>query len=334
MRKGWQVVSFATLFAGPAAAQTPMQYLTSNGLTGRTTVPLLWGLLVVAIAVVIIISVLVLIGALRRRDTREIELVPLTETHASSWISIGVGISTVVILGLVVWTSVVMAKIANPPSEPRLTIEVRGHQWWWEVIYHDDQPSRMFTTANEIHVPVGVPVRFELKSMDVIHSFWIPKLGGKTDVIPGQTNITWLEADTPGVFRGQCSEYCGQQHAHMALAVYADQPASFERWKDAQLNAAGAPTDARLQAGEQNFILKCGACHTVRGTPANGHVGPDLTHLMGRSTIAGGFLPNNPGYLSGWIANPQRLKPGAMMPDLNLSGPELASIRSFVLTLR
>jgi cytochrome c oxidase subunit 2 len=259
---------------------------------------------------------------------------PLTEGDARGWISIGVGLSTILLVGLVVWTSVTMARIAYPPSEPALSIEVRGHQWWWEFAYLNDDPSKTFVTANEIHIPVGKPVRFALKGEDVIHTFWVPSLGGKIQLIPGQTNVTWLEADKPGVYRGQCSQYCGQQHAHMVFSVVADPPSDFEAWRDGQLRAASQPSSDDTRLGEEHFIGRCGACHTVRGTPANGQVGPDLTHLMSRATIAGGELPNNPGFLSGWIANPQNLKPGSLMPDPELSGPDLTSIRSFLVTLK
>ena len=138
-----------------------------------------------------------------------------------------------------------MAGIANPPTEPALSIEVRGHQWWWEFAYLNDDPSKTFVTANEIHIPVGKPVRFALKGEDVIHTFWVPSLGGKIQLIPGQTNLTWLEADKPGVYRGQCSQYCGQQHAHMVLTVFADPSDAFEAWREAQLRAASQPNSRR-----------------------------------------------------------------------------------------
>ena len=322
-------------FTAPCrAAVAPMDTLHADGLMARRILPLTQGLLIVSAVVVIIIAALVLIAIFRRAHGGSVAATPLTEGEAGGWISIGVGLSTIVLIGLVVWTSVTMARIANPPSKPALSIEVRGHQWWWEFAYLNDDPSKTFVTANEIHIPVGKPVRFALKSEDVIHTFWVPSLGGKIQMIPGQTNLTWLEADRPGVYRGQCSQYCGQQHAHMIFAVFADPPDAFEAWRKAQLSAASQPASADARLGEQRFIQHCGACHTVRGTPADGHVGPDLTHLMSRTTIAGGELPNNPGFLSGWIANPQSLKPGSLMPDPGLSGPELASIRSFLVTLK
>ena len=316
------------------AAVAPMDYLHADGLQSARILPLTQGLLAISVIVVVIIAALVLIAILRRARSGAVAGTPVMESEATGWISIGVGLSTVVLVGLVIWTSVTMAEIANPPSEPALSIEVRGHQWWWEFAYLNDDPSKTFVTANEIHIPVGKPVRFALTGEDVIHTFWVPSLGGKIQLIPGQTNLTWLEADRPGVYRGQCSQYCGQQHAHMTLTVFADPPEAFETWRATQLRAAPQPSSDETRLGERRFIERCAACHTVRGTRADGHVGPDLTHLMSRTTIAAGTLPNNPGFLSGWIANPQSLKPGSLMPDPELSGPDLADIRSFLATLK
>ncbi|MBV9908046.1 MAG: cytochrome c oxidase subunit II [Hyphomicrobiales bacterium] len=311
-----------------------MDTLHADGLMAKRILPLTQALLIVSAVVVVIITALVLIAILRRGRGGGVPDTPIEETGGWGWISIGVGFSTIVLVGLVVWTSMTMARIANPPDKPALSIDVRGHQWWWEFVYQSDDPSKIFTTANEIHIPVGKPVRFTLNGEDVIHTFWVPSLGGKIQLIPGQTNITWLQADRPGVYRGQCSQFCGQQHAHMIFSVFADAPDAFEAWREDQLRAAPQPVSDEMRLGEQRFIGHCGVCHTVRGTPANGHVGPDLTHLMSRTTIAGGELPNNPGFLSGWVANPQGLKPGSLMPDPELSGPDLASIRSFLVTLK
>jgi cytochrome c oxidase subunit 2 len=250
-----------------------------------------------------------------------------------AWIYIGLALTTVALAGSVTWTIVTMAAIASPSQPPRLTIAIRGHQWWWEATYQNGDPSRQFTTANELHVPVGEPVRLELTTADVIHTFWVPAISGKTDLIPGQTNLAWIEANQPGIYRGQCNEYCGQQHAHMALTLYADPPDKFQAWWDAQLRGAASPPEA-VAAGKLAFARQCGACHTVRGTLAGGRVGPDLTHLMSRGTIAAGALPNTIASLSGWIADPQAIKPGCKMPNLELSGPELEAVRSYLLTLK
>lgn len=311
-----------------------MGYLHAAGKMGDAILPLMQGLLAVSITVVVIVTALVVVGVALRARREPLIAVPITDSPATAWITIGVAISTPVLLALVAWTSITMARIANPPSEPNFAIEVRGHQWWWEFVYLNRDVSQIFETANEIHIPVGKPVRFDLKGVDVIHTFWIPSLAGKTQIIPGQTNVTWLEADRPGVYRGQCSQFCGEQHAHMILTVFADPPDVYERWRQSQLSAADPRSTNEGRLGEATFVQRCGACHAVRGTMADGRVGPDLTHLMSRSTIAAGMLPNNPGYLSGWIADPQGQKPGALMPRPQLSGPELTRIRAFLLTLK
>jgi cytochrome c oxidase subunit 2 len=250
------------------------------------------------------------------------------------WIWIGVALSSVVLLATIIWTVVVFNAVAHPARHPMLTIEVTGRQWWWSAYYLNDDPTQNFMTANEIHIPVGEPVRLRLLSGDVIHSFWAPALAGKTDMIPGRTNIMWLQADKAGRYRGECQEYCGLQHANMAFAVVAEPREQFERWRQAQLRLAAPPATPQQIEGQRIFTFKCGACHTVRGSEAGGSTGPDLTHLMSRRSLAAGAAPNNPGALSGWIGNPQGVKPGVHMPTLFLSGPELAAVRSYLLTLQ
>jgi len=168
----------------------------------------------------------------------------------------------------------------------------------------------------------------------VIHSFWVPPLNGKMDTIPGQMNVTWLDASEPGTYRGQCTEYCGLQHAHMALFVIAQAPSDFRNWWKHQLVDQPEPRTNAERSAMQTFIVRCGGCHTVRGTNAGGRVGPDLSHLMARHTIAAGTLPNTPGNLSAWIADPQGVKPGNFMPTLDLTGRELSDVRSYLETLK
>jgi cytochrome c oxidase subunit 2 len=314
-----------------------MYYLETFGPRGKAIADLTWGLLALSVAVVLIIGILVLIGAFARRypgGSDEDGRLPVARSEGSlKWIYTGLALTTVALAGSITWTVVTMAAINEPSGEPRFTIEITGQQWWWEVRYVGDDPSRIFETANEIHIPVGEPVRLKLASPDVIHSFWVPALTGKTDLIPGQTNVTWLQADEPGVYWGQCAEYCGRQHAHMALRLFADPPEEFEAWWNEQLEAAEPPETETARTGQTHFVLRCGACHTVRGTRAGGELGPDLTHLMSRTTIAAGMLPNTVGHLSGWVANPQFIKPANEMPNLDLSGPQLDVIRSYLLTL-
>ncbi len=191
-------------------------------------------------------------------------------------------------------------------------------------------------TANEIRIPVGVPVEFVLRSADVIHSFWVPSLAGKLDMIPGRVNRYTFSAERPGIYRGQCAEYCGAQHALMAFSVVAQERADFDTWYVAQARNAREPTTELAEEGRKLFHASgCGACHTVRGTSAQGQLGPDLTHVGGRLTIAAGILPNNPGTLAAWVASAQHLKPGNRMPSFaTFSGPELRSLAAYLGSLQ
>jgi cytochrome c oxidase subunit 2 len=320
----------------PITAQAaPLQYLTGAGDKAAPVVWLTWGVLLISLAVIILIGLL-LAGAIWHRPgqtwTVGAKTALLSHQGGLNWLWIGVGVSGLVLLFSVVWTVKVLAQIQAPPSPPAVTIEVTGRQWWWQVRYLDGDVARRFTTANEIHIPTGVPVRLKLIGGDVIHSFWVPQLAGKMDAIPGQTNETWIEAGAPGIYRGQCTEYCGVQHAHMAMLVVAEPDSDFRKWWARQLAASDAP-HGRAMTGQQDFVSHCGGCHAVRGTDAAGTLGPDLSHLMQRTTLASGMLPNNPQTLVHWISDPQSLKPGSMMPAPSLSGNELADIHAYLKTL-
>jgi cytochrome c oxidase subunit 2 len=322
-----------------ALADRPMSVLRSAGPKGDPVLQLNWGLLAISILVVVIIGTL-LVLALSRQPQPRLAFdargpLPVSRPAGGiTWIYVGIGLTALTLLGSLVWSMVVLANVAVPSGKGGLELQVIGHQWWWQVNYIGDPISRRFTTANEIHIPVGVPVRITLKSADVIHSFWVPALSGKTDLIPGQTNTTWIEAREAGTYRGQCGEYCGAQHAHMAFSVVADPPATFDAWWQAQLADSPPPTDDSAKAGKIAFVRRCGSCHTVRGTDAGGIYGPDLTHLTQRATIAAGVLPNTPGHRGAWIADPQGIKPGSQMPVLSLSGPEIAAIQAYLATLK
>jgi cytochrome c oxidase subunit 2 len=326
------------LCATSAHAATPLNYLVGYGTKAYPVVGLTWGLLIISIIVSLIFLILVPLGAWLRRHPRGIialEAVPIERSGSGlKWLSIGLVLSSVALLGSLVWTMTVLANVNSPHGPVALTIEVTGQQWWWKARYLSSDPSKILTTANEIHIPVGKAVRVRLIGADVIHSFWVPALSGKTDAIPGQINETWLEAARPGRYRGQCTQYCGWQHAHMAFFVTAESPDKFQAWLSQQLQDTPPATSPETQKGEHLFEAHCGLCHAVRGTMANGTVAPDLTHLMSRETLAAGTLPNTPGNLAGWIANPQSIKPGANMPNLYLSGPELTAITSYLQTLK
>jgi cytochrome c oxidase subunit II len=211
-------------------------------------------------------------------------------------------------------------------------IEVIGHQWWWEVHY----PGRDFYTANEMHIPAGQTVTIHVTSADVIHSFWVPELHGKMDLIPGQTNTFTIKTDQAGVYRGQCAEFCGTQHAHMAFLVIAQSAGDYNAWLKEQTQPGVEPKVGSLeQQGQQAFLgSACVYCHTIRGTNASGRVGPDLTHLASRQTIASGILPNNPGNLAGWMINSQSIKPGNHMPPMNLNGDQVQALLAYLATLK
>jgi cytochrome c oxidase subunit 2 len=195
--------------------------------------------------------------------------------------------------------------------------------------------SSIFTTANEIHIPVGVPVTFSLRSSDVIHSFWVPNLSGKKDLIPGKIATIWLQADKAGVYRGQCAEYCGHQHAHMALWIIAESPEQFNAWLQTQIQSAASPTTASQQRGQQVFLTStCVMCHAVNGTPAGSNIGPNLTHVASRNTIAAATLPNDREHLAQWVTDSQTVKPGNRMPPNSLAPDDLQALLDYVQSLK
>jgi cytochrome c oxidase subunit II len=244
-------------------------------------------------------------------------------------------VTVLILLGTLVYDVSLGNALATLPRESALRIRVTGHQWWWEVEYLDPVPGNIVTTANEIHVPVGEPIQIIGESNDVIHSFWAPNLTGKKDLIPGHVTATWFQADTPGVYRGQCAEFCGYQHAKMALLILAEPRSQFESWYKSQLQPAAPPSNAVTRQGEQVFMTKgCPICHTVGGTRAGGRIGPPLTHIGGAYTIGAGTLKNTRGNMAGWIVDPQRIKPGVRMPPNDLSGPELQSLISYLESLK
>jgi cytochrome c oxidase subunit 2 len=246
-----------------------------------------------------------------------------------------VGISTLGLIALLVADVLTSRALARLPLKNAINIELIGHQWWWEARYKDDDASREFTTANELHIPVGRPVVVLLRSNDVIHTLWLPNLHGKRDLIPGRTATLRLRADQPGTYRGQCAEFCGLEHAMMALLVTAEPDADYEAWAARQRQPAPEPATELARQGREVFLGKsCVMCHTISGTTANAVLGPDLTHLAGRQTIAAGMLPNNRGHLAGWISDPQSLKPGVNMPANTLQPAELFALLAYLETLK
>lgn len=313
---------------GSACAGTPASPLDPASKRAAHLSLLWWIFFAIAAAIFVIVVALLLFGAVRRPGRTE-----AADRHpfgtAMIWIG-GISVPIVVLIAvyaLSLWDLAVYA--GDPPAQ--LTIEVIGHQWWWEVRY----AQQKFTTANEIHIPTGQRVLLRLTSADVIHDFWVPKLQGKIDAIPGETNTLTLQTDTAGTYRGQCLVYCGLQHANMNFVVIADPPAQFDTWLAGQQATPAAPTDATLQKGQQLFLgAACAYCHNVDGTSATGRVGPDLTHFGSRTQIGAGVLPNTPGALGGWIVNPQSIKPGNHMPPEDFSGPDLQALVGYLESLK
>ncbi|GGH47972.1 cytochrome c oxidase subunit II [Microbacterium album] len=237
----------------------------------------------------------------------------------------GALVPAVIIAVVLAMSTLVQRQIADADVADSPMIEVVGHQYWWEVNY----PERGVVTANEIHIPAGERVRLDVSSQDVIHSFWVPELGGKIDMLPGASNSIWLEASEPGVYWGQCAEYCGEQHALMRIVVVAHEPDEFEGWVEAQLRTPPSivegeesPGDELIARGREVFLSSsCVYCHAVAGSAALGEVGPDLTHLASRQTLAAGTLPNDRANLSAWLLDPQAIKPGNLMPGTEFDDP-------------
>ncbi|HEX6051031.1 MAG TPA: cytochrome c oxidase subunit II [Gemmatimonadaceae bacterium] len=316
--------------------------LDAHGPQSGRIAPLMWFIIIVsAIVYVIVMAVLALAIRRGRRRAAVGELAdrqPATERRLTRGIVTATAASAVLLLIYIVASASTGRAIAWPRfgfAAPVLTVEVTGHQWWWEFRYRDSVASRSLTTSNELHIPVGRPVQLVLESTDVIHSFWIPELHGKQDMIPGRQNSTWLQADRPGVWKAQCAEYCGHQHAKMLFDVIAESPERFAQWYTSQLVSAREPTDSSARRGRDVFMQgSCIMCHAINGTPAGSRVGPDLTHVASRPSIAAGTLPNTRGHLAGWIVDPQRIKPGARMPANQLSPADLNALLDYLQTLR
>ncbi len=277
-------------------------------------------------------------GLLRPRRLTEGEADARVTRSQLLAVSAAMGVSVVLLLGLGGLDYGTARRIeigAGRDATDTLRVRLIGHQWWWEVQYEQATPPYRVTTANEIHMPVGRPVSLTLESRDVIHSFWPPNLMGKTDLIPGYTTRTVIQADTVGVFRAPCAEYCGVQHGKMALLIIAEPAESFAAWYANELHPAAPAAAAPANQGREVFMgSACPFCHMIRGTPSVGTVAPDLTHVAGRRTLAAGTIPNRRGELGAWIANPQAIKPGNQMPSNLVNGRDLNALLDYLATLR
>ena len=300
----------------------------------------LWWFIFAVALIVFVVVILLFTGAISFRRVRgqaqpEIHPEPIAEQRRLR-IVIGATVLTVLILFAVLGYSVVTSKKMNSlVSKNPVSIKVIGHQWWWEVQYPDTQADLTVTTANEVHVPVGVPVVLQTSSADVIHSFWAPNIQGKRDLIPGYSNAIWFQVDKEGTYRGQCAEFCGHEHAKMAFFVVAESQDKFNAWLEQQRKPASDPPNEVLAHGRDVFVKgTCVMCHTVRGTDAGSRVGPDLTHVGSRISIGAGTLPNTPGTLGGWIADPQSIKPGVRMPPNPLPAEDLQALVQWLQSLK
>lgn len=276
---------------------------------------------------IFVVVELLLVFALWRYRRRDHDPEVPEQVHGHTWLEIAWTLApAAILLAIAIPTMRAIFRQQSPPPPDALQVTAVGHQWWWEFVY----PDLGFSTANELHVPRGRAVELTLVSGDVIHSFWIPRLGGKRDLNPGSENTIVFTADSTGVYDGQCAEFCGTSHANMRIKLFVDEPSRFEAW--AAVQARPARPDS---AGYQTFLASgCAACHAIDGTPAQGKVGPNLTHFGGRTSFASGMFPNEPGHLAGWLRNPDSMKPGALMPDLNLSEERLSSLLRLLEGLR
>jgi cytochrome c oxidase subunit 2 len=344
-RVAFACASVAFACSNAFAQQAPQTALAPAGEQARSIGDLWWLFFYVLSAVWVIVIAATLFALAKGRgrkagsedtpDAPEVEPDPEYERRKTFAVGGALGLTVVILFVFLVSSFLTGRKVSSMSAGGSVFIEVRAHQWWWEVRYTDATSSNTFTTANEIHIPTGRPVQLKLTSTDVIHSFWVPNLSGKKDAIPGKETTLLLNADREGVYRGQCAEFCGHQHAHMAFLVVAESPEKFAAWQQQQRRPAAQPTDPTLQRGQQVFMTSpCVMCHTITGTGAGSNVGPNLTHVGGRSTIAAATLANTTGHLSGWVSDAQGVKPGSKMPPNNLNPDDLQALVAYLQSLK
>ena len=331
----------ALIASGTAAAAGPAQNALEPAGIQAARIHDLWqltlGICSLVFAAVLAALLLALWRAQRGTAATPADVTSLVkpEPRMKRSVLVAVGVSAALLFGLVLADVQTDRLLGRMPLTDAVHIEVTAHQWWWEARYDDAEAAKIFTTANELHIPVGRPVIMTLRSSDVIHTFWLPSLHGKKDMIPGRTSQIRLRADKAGEYRGQCAEFCGLEHAMMAFLVTAEDNDKYETWADAQRREASNVLTAQQSRGRQVFMERsCVMCHTVQGIGANAVFGPDLTHVASRRTLASGVLPNNRQQLAAWITQPQKLKPGTNMPATALSTEELDSLLAFIDTLK
>lgn len=330
LRRGIPLLSAALL----AACDAPQNFMTGGGPGAAELAWLGWFGLITFSVVTVLVWLLLIAITFRRRGSFD-EHAPVDDDGAQRWVLIGgIAIPVAILATLFVATLETMGDFPLAGSEMSRDVTVVGRQWWFNARYETGD-GQIVHSPTEVHIPTGQVVQLALESRDVIHSFWIPKLHGKVDMIPGETTRLRIKADEPGVYYGQCAEFCGVQHAHMRVQVVAHEPEAFEAWLAKQAERARSPTTAQQKRGQEAFMSAgCPACHTVRGTAAKGRVGPELTHVGSRRRLAGGMFENNPANLGAWITHAQSLKPGARMPDMKaFTGEELRAVVAYLQSL-
>ena len=301
-----------------------------------------WAIFIVCALAFVLTFAVVLWATLRRRSgisglaaAPEIRPDPLRERRMTRVVGALTGVIAVILVGFSVLSYAVSAQLFRHTGDGAVNVELIGHQWWGEVQYHDQVPSRTIVGANEIHLPKGRTAKLTLRSADVIHSFFVPELHGKMDLIPGQKNTIWVTPRETGTFRGQCAEFCGFQHAFMRILVVVEEPDAFEAWAEAQRKPAEEPSEALAEHGKDVFMTgPCVMCHAIQGTSAGAVTGPNLTHFASRQMLGAGRYPNTRGYRAGWVIDAPMQKPGVRMPPVTLPPDDLQALLAYLDTLR
>ncbi|HEV3354913.1 MAG TPA: cytochrome c oxidase subunit II [Acidimicrobiales bacterium] len=320
-------VVLLTTFVACSTKRSP-SIVDPKGSEAHTIAGVWWLMFGLATAVYVIVGGFIIVAAVRGRGTKEGRPSRVRD-NTFVWVG-GIIVPAVILVVLGAATVHASNSLRKPETNP-LRIEVVGKRWWWAVSY----PDQKFDTANEVHIPVGRPIEIGLDSDNVIHSFWVPQLGGKVDLIPGQHNVWRFKATKEGTFRGECAEYCGLEHAKMNFLVVAQSAASFDTWALRHQQPQSEPASQLAANGQVVFMrAPCAGCHTIRGTTAHGTIGPDLTDIGSRLTLGANTVPNTEGYLSGWIVNSQTIKPGNLMPPIPLSSNDLQALVAYLRSLK
>lgn len=339
--RGQAVARARARSVGSLAAIAAPTTLDPRGSGAQRAADLWWVMVGLGGAAFAVVFVGLLVG-LRRNRTPDVDddarrsapdLRRATDTGAGRrWLLTGgVALPVVLVSVVLVVTVTTLRASADRSEDAALTVDVIGHRWWWEVRY----PDHDIVTANEVHVPAGRTVELRLRSADVIHSFWVPALAGKLDLLPERTNTLWLDATEPGRYQGHCAEFCGVQHANMGLVVVAHDASGFDAWVLGQRAPSSDPLTDGARRGAELFVTEgCARCHAVRGTPAVGDLGPDLTHLGSRDSIGAGVLDNTLPDLRAWITDPHSVKDGVLMPDLQIDGDDVDALLEYLEGLR